>query len=81
MSQSDDFADFFNVSEDLVGLPKIKQARSSQQNFDGLLSEPLVLYEDLKNGCGGQLWPAGMVLAKYILRQPSELVKSKTMYE
>ncbi len=37
-------------------------------DFSGLLGEPVKLHEDLKAGCGGQLWPAGMVLAKHMLR-------------
>ena len=36
-------------------------------SFDELLDPPLSLHEDLREGCGGQLWPAGMVLAKYVL--------------
>ncbi|KAF2673725.1 hypothetical protein BT63DRAFT_367821 [Microthyrium microscopicum] len=61
--------DFFNFSEDLVELPQIKQAGTAALDFDGLLSEELKLHEDLTNGCGGQLWPAGMVLSKYMLRK------------
>lgn len=61
--------EFFAMSEDLVDLPNIKQAGTSSVNFDGLLTESLQLQEDLKNGCGGQLWPAGMVLSKYMLRR------------
>jgi len=47
-----------------------KIAGTSSLDFDGLLQVPLLLYEDVKPGCGGQLWPAGMVLAKYLLRKP-----------
>ena len=43
-------------------------ATTTSLDFDGLLSEPLILHEDLQEGCGGQLWPAGMTLAKYLLQ-------------
>ena len=48
--------------------PTHKTAGITSLDFDGLLSSPLVLHEDLQEGCGGQLWPAGMTLAKYLLQ-------------
>ncbi|KAK8158567.1 putative methyltransferase-domain-containing protein [Phyllosticta citrichinensis] len=55
---------------DLVSLPEYKAAGTSKLDFDGLLAHrPLELHEDLKGGCGGQLWPAGMVLSRYLLRK------------
>ncbi|KAK8237110.1 putative methyltransferase-domain-containing protein [Phyllosticta capitalensis] len=56
---------------DLVSLPEYKAAGTASLDFDGLLPahRPLRLHEDLKGGCGGQLWPAGMVLARYLLRK------------
>lgn len=68
MSDSEE-NDVFGVSQDLVPPAQIKTAGISLVDFDGLLSSPLKLHEDLKNGCGGQLWPAGMVLGKYMLRK------------
>ncbi|KAJ5934661.1 hypothetical protein N7466_004208 [Penicillium verhagenii] len=63
----------FNVSTSLAP-PRInKLAGTTSLDFDGSLKEPLLLKEDLKNGCGGQLWPAGMVLAKYFLHQYPDL--------
>lgn len=56
-----------------------KAAGVAEVDFDGVLSPPLKVYEDLKNGCGGQLWPAGMVLGKYMLRRQKDLA-GKTMY-
>jgi len=56
------------MAEDIVPLPEMKSAGTTEVDFSGLLTEPLKLHEDLKNGCGGQLWPAGMVLAKHMLR-------------
>jgi hypothetical protein len=69
MSDSETEGSIFGVSEDLVAPAVIKSAGISEVDFDGLLSTPLKLLEDLKNGCGGQLWPAGMVLSRYMLRQ------------
>lgn len=56
------------MGEDLAPLPEYKAATTTTLDFDGLLTSPLRLHEDLKTGCGGQLWPAGMVLAKQMLR-------------
>lgn len=54
--------------EGLTPLPEYKAAGDTAVDFSGLLDEPVKLHEDLKSGCGGQLWPAGMVLAKHMLR-------------
>lgn len=78
MSDSEDY-DVFGVSQDLVPPAPIKPAAISSIDFDGLLSPPLRLSEDLKNGCGGQLWPAGMVLSKYLLRKHKVDLPGKTM--
>ena len=76
MSDSEDNG-IFGVSEDLVPPAVIKSAGVSEVDFDGLLSPPLKLQEDLKNGCGGQLWPAGMVLSKYMLRNHRDDLSGK----
>lgn len=75
------FNDPFNISESLVPARETKQAGQSNVSFDGLLQRPLLLKEDLKEGCGGQLWPAGMVLAKYMLRQHRSSLVDKTILE
>ncbi|SPQ22272.1 d5ef739c-601c-4622-86bc-e942fd1f462f [Thermothielavioides terrestris] len=54
--------------DDLAPLPEYKAAGTTEVDFSGLLGEPLKLHEDLRSGCGGQLWPAGLVLAKHMLR-------------
>jgi hypothetical protein len=79
MSDSEE-NDVFGVSQDLVPPAPMKAAGASEIDFDGLLSPPLKLHEDLKNGCGGQLWPAGMVLSKYILRKHARELAGKEMY-
>lgn len=71
--------DFLAFGQDLVEARLQRASSTTNIDFDGLLDPPLVLHEDLAGGCGGQLWPAGMVLAKYLLRH-QELVKDKTMF-
>ncbi|KAB8300917.1 hypothetical protein EYC80_002842 [Monilinia laxa] len=56
------------IGTDLAPLPTYKAATTSTVDFSGLLDPPLKLHEDLSKGCGGQLWPAGMVLAQHMLR-------------
>ncbi|KAJ4365170.1 Protein-lysine N-methyltransferase efm6 [Neocucurbitaria cava] len=80
MSDSEE-NDVFGVSQDLVPPAPIKSAGVSEVDFDGLLSPPLKLHEDLKNGCGGQLWPAGMVLSKYMLRKHRDDLAGKEIVE
>lgn len=65
--------------EDLTPLPQYKAAGDTALDFSGLLAEPVKLHEDLKSGCGGQLWPAGMVLAKHMLRYHREELKTARM--
>ena len=69
MSLSDSDDGEFRVGEDLVPAADIKQAGTSVLDFDGLLENPIQLHEDLKEGCGGQLWPAGVALVKYLLHE------------
>ena len=66
----------FSLDEDLIPIRPSKPAGQTSLDFSGLLDPPLLLHEDLKEGCGGQLWPAGMVLAKYILKDLN-LVRGK----
>lgn len=56
-----------------------KIASITEISFDSLLDPPLLLQEDLKKGCGGQLWPAGMVLAKYMLQYHRDDIADQTM--
>ncbi|KAI9892272.1 MAG: hypothetical protein M1814_001731 [Vezdaea aestivalis] len=70
-----------DVGEDLVTSPIHKEAGTASMTFDGLLQPPLLLHEDLKGGCGGQSWPAGMVLAKYLLRRRGLLEQSPSILE
>ena len=69
----------FSISEDLIPSRVVKEPGVTALDFDGLLDPPLYLHEDLKEGCGGQLWPAGMVLAKFLLRKKEEW-RGKTMF-
>lgn len=65
---------------DIVPDREIKPASTVDTNFDGLLSHSLILHEDLKDGCGGQLWPAGVNLARYMLKYQSDL-RGKSIIE
>ncbi|KAH9881437.1 hypothetical protein IAQ61_000162 [Plenodomus lingam] len=80
MSDSEE-SSLFGVSQDLVPPAPIKAAGVSEVDFDGLLSPPLKLHEDLRNGCGGMLWPAGMVLGKYMLRKDGSELADKVILE
>ncbi|SPO06708.1 related to putative N2,N2-dimethylguanosine tRNA methyltransferase [Cephalotrichum gorgonifer] len=57
-----------DITQDLTPLPVYKEVIVSKPTFDGLLSQPVELREDLSSGCGGQTWQAGMVLGKHMLR-------------
>ena len=65
--------------EGLTPLPEYKAAGDTAVDFSGLLNEPVRLHEDLKSGCGGQLWPAGMVLAKHMLRYHRDALQHARM--
>ncbi|RCI09279.1 hypothetical protein L249_1491 [Ophiocordyceps polyrhachis-furcata BCC 54312] len=58
------------VSDELTPLPMLKQPGITTIDLDGQLDDnkPLRLLEDVRAGCGGQTWPAGLVLAKNMLR-------------
>ena len=73
--------DIFSFPDTLIPERDNKQAGTTHLSFDGLFSPPLLLHEDLKGGCGGQLWPAGMALAKYLLHYHEDSLKSKHMIE
>ncbi|MCJ1379091.1 hypothetical protein MMC17_002191 [Xylographa soralifera] len=62
-----------HISEAFLPSRPAKTPGTTTLSFAGLLSPPLRLHEDLKDGCGGQLWPAGMVLARYLLERQDEL--------
>lgn len=72
--------DGLKISESLAPPRELKAAVTADISFDGLLKEPLLLKEDLKDGCGGQLWPAGMALAKYLLSRHATDLSDKTMW-
>ncbi|KAH6655575.1 putative methyltransferase-domain-containing protein [Truncatella angustata] len=68
------------VGTDLAPLPEYKAAATAGFDFGGLLAQPLRLHEDLASGCGGQTWPAGMVLAKHMLRyHQNDLCQSRIL--
>lgn len=66
----------------IAPMPEYKAAGETVIGFDGLLAPApdLRLREDLTNGCGGQTWPAGMVLAKHMLRYHKATMGNARMY-
>lgn len=68
-----------DVSEDFVPTRVNKEASTTSIDFDGLLTPALSLHEDLANGNGGQAWPAGMILARYLLRRKREDLHNTSM--
>lgn len=69
----------FSISQDFAPLPVYKAAGTAKITVDGLLEQPLELREDLSGGCGGQTWPAGMVLAKHMLRYHQSGLENERM--
>ncbi|KAI9900775.1 hypothetical protein N3K66_005037 [Trichothecium roseum] len=69
------------VSTDLTPLPELKSAGNSNITFDGYLTKPLKYHEDVRNGCGGQTWPAGMVLGKQMLRYHKDNLQDARILE
>jgi hypothetical protein len=69
----------FGITEEFVQSPVHRPAGTSSIDFDGLLQPGLKLHENLANGNGGQAWPAGMVLAKYLLRRERDGLKDCSM--
>jgi hypothetical protein len=67
------------ISEDLTPLPTYRTASTRTITFSGLLDPGLQIHEDLTSGCGGQLWPAGMVLARHMLRYQRHKIKDARM--
>lgn len=69
-----------DLAESLVPIRERKHAGTTIVTLDGLLEQqPLKLEEDLKEGCGGQLWPAGILLARYMLQKHHSDLLGKTM--
>ncbi|KAL8948669.1 MAG: hypothetical protein Q9222_005166 [Ikaeria aurantiellina] len=70
----------FSVNEDLVPSIASKAPSTTSIDFGGLLNPPLLLQDD-PSECGGQLWPGGMILAKYLLRCKTADLQEKTIVE
>lgn len=76
-----EFSPLALAKQDCTPLPAYKAAGTTETDFDGLLprNRALRLREDLTNGCGGQLWPAGVTLARYLLRYHAKSLAGKKM--
>lgn len=77
-NSSEDFSPLA-FDQDFTPLPEYKPAGDTALDFGGLLPAPLKVHEDLTSGCGGQTWPAGMVLARHMLRHHREDLKHARM--
>lgn len=71
--------EFLSISEDLVPSTVETPSQEVILTFDGLLNPPLILQTN-ETQCGGKLWPAGMVLAGYLLRNKMDETEGKTMF-
>lgn len=69
-----------DVSVDIAPLPEFKAAGIASVDFEGVLTQPLKLREDVRGGCGGQTWPAGLVLGKHMLRYHKDRLANARMY-
>lgn len=67
------------ITEDLTPLPTLKSAGDTSVHFEGQLSRSLRLHEDVRTGCGGQTWPAGMLMGKHLLRYQLDTLKDARM--
>ena len=67
------------ISEELIPQPDSKPSNIVSLSFSNLLHPALRLQTNQKE-CGGQLWPAGIVLAEYLLQEKRKELRSKTMF-
>ena len=74
-----EYAVDLTISEDLIPQPIHKSSTTVSLSFSTLLEPPLLLHTN-QTKCGGQLWPAGMVLAEYLLRFELSSMNGKVMY-
>ena len=68
------------ISEDFAPLPTLKEKGNAQLDFDGLLPAPIKVHEDVRTGCGGQTWPAGLLLGKHLLRYHRDKLRDARMF-
>lgn len=62
------YTGFFTSFEDLVPSRAVEHLGDSDLTFDNRLSRSLKIHEDGgESGCGGKIWIAGELLAKYVL--------------
>lgn len=69
----------FTIGEDFVASPEHQAPQTSRIYFDGVLQPGVVLHQDLANGNGGQAWPAGIALTKYLLRKKRDEMRGSSM--
>lgn len=79
IAEEQDGSALWGISESLVAAPAVPASTVESLSFSSLLSPPLLLQTN-EAQCGGKLWPAGMVLAEYLLREQLHEMKGKTMF-
>lgn len=79
MGAGDDDASSPGLHDTLAPPRELKAKGVTPITFDGQLTRTLRYHEDVRNGCGGQTWPAGMVLGKHLLRYHREELKDARM--
>lgn len=71
----------FDISESLVDARPQETPRLTTVDLDGLLqASPLRIQQNATEGCGGRIWPAGVVLGKYMLRKYADRLEGKHMF-
>ncbi len=70
---------FLTISEDLIPSAPLPSSTITTLSFSNLLNPPLRLQTNVSE-CGGQLWPAGMVLSEYLIRHHLDDMRGKTMF-
>jgi hypothetical protein len=69
-----------DIGVEFAALPEYRETGITRIGFGGLLTPPLQLREDLSSGCGGQTWPAGMLLAKHMLKYHQDNIRNARVY-
>ena len=66
--------------ESLIHVPARETPAVISTDLDGVLGVPLMIHENATDGCGGRIWPAGRVLARYMIARYAKGLEGKTMY-
>ena len=62
-------------------LPGNRYGEVMQVTLDNTGRPPLAIYQDVKDGCGGMIWPAGIALIHYLLSLEKGMFRNKKVVE